>query len=93
MEAAIEHEEKYQQFTIVLGEDEAELAYALPEPRIMNFTHTYVPENARGRGIANKLIEEGLRYAEEQNFKVMATCPVVAKFLKQHTAYQNLLKE
>lgn len=83
---------KYQQFTIALGEDEAELAYAIPTPGVMNFTHTYVPENVRRLGIANKLIMEGLRYAKEHDFKVTATCPVVAKFLKQHTEYRELLK-
>ena len=88
----IRHEEKYQQFTLALGEDEADLAYATPEPGVLDFTHTYVPENARGRGIANQLIKEGLCYAEAHGFKVTASCPVVAKFLKQHPEYQQLLQ-
>ena len=88
----IRHEEKYQQFTFALGDDEAELAYATPEAGVLDFTHTHVPENARGRGIANELIEEGLRYAEERGYKVTASCPVVAKFLKQHTEYHRLLR-
>jgi len=92
MDVEVVHEEKYQQFTAVLGEEEAELAYATPAPDVLNFTHTYVPEKARGRGIANELIKEGLRYAEENNFKVIASCPVVAKFIKQHTEYQKLLR-
>ena len=92
MEINIVHEEKYQQFTVALGEDEAELAYALPAAGEINFTHTYVPENARGRGIANKLIKEGLRYAQKNDFKVTASCPIVAAFLEQHTDYRTLLK-
>ncbi|GAA4430393.1 hypothetical protein GCM10023188_16970 [Pontibacter saemangeumensis] len=92
MEINIVHEEKYQQFTVALGEEEAELAYALPAAGEINFTHTFVPENARGRGIANKLIREGLRYAEQNDFKVMATCPIVAAFLRQHTDYRKLLE-
>ena len=87
----IVHEEKYQQFTLALDEDEAELAYATPKPGVLNFTHTYVPEKARGRGIADELIKEGLRYAEEHHYKVTASCPVVAKFLKQHTEYRKLM--
>ncbi|MCJ8167343.1 N-acetyltransferase [Pontibacter sp. E15-1] len=85
------HEEKYQQFTVVLGEDEAELAYAIPSEGVMNFTHTYVPAEARGEHVADTLIKEGLRYAAEHKFKVMAACPVVASFLKRHQEYQHLL--
>lgn len=92
MDIAVAHEEEYQQFTVVLEEEEAELAYALPEPGLINFTHTYVPESARGKGIANQLIEAGLRHAEENNLKVIASCPVVAKFIKRNEEYRKLLQ-
>jgi predicted GNAT family acetyltransferase len=92
MDITVAHEEEYQQFTVVLEEEEAELAYALPESGLINFTHTYVPESARGRGIANRLIEVGLRYAEENNLKVIASCPVVAKFIKRNEEYRKLLQ-
>jgi len=84
MEISIIHEKKYQQFTVMLGEEEAELAYALPAANVINFTHTYVPESARGKGIAQKLIEEGLRYARQNGYKVQASCPVVKKYLQAH---------
>ncbi len=92
MNIKIEHEKKYQQFTIVMGEDEAELAYATPSEGVIDFTHTYVPEKARGQGIADKLIQEGLAYALQQECKVVASCPVVAKFIKRHEEYQKLLQ-
>lgn len=84
MEINIIHEKKYQQFTVVLGEEEAELAYALPAADVLDFTHTYVPESARGKGIAHKLIEEGLRYARQNRYKVKASCPAVQKYLQAH---------
>jgi predicted GNAT family acetyltransferase len=93
MDITVTHEDKYQQFTVALEDgEEAELAYALPEPGVINFSHTYVPESARGKGIANQLIKEGLHYAEEHNYKVIASCPVVARFIKQNDAYRKLLK-
>ncbi|WP_114782811.1 GNAT family N-acetyltransferase [Botryobacter ruber] len=83
-EVQVKHEEKYQQFTICCdGEDEAELAYALSEEGVINFTHTYVPESARGQGIAQKLLEEGFRFARENNYHIKATCPVAARFLER----------
>lgn len=93
MDPKIKHEKKYQQFTMALeGGEDAELAYATPTADILDFTHTYVPKLARGEGIANKLIEEGLKYAFENNLKVIATCPAVATYIERHEEYQKLLK-
>lgn len=92
MEVNITHDKEYQQFTAKLGEEEAELAYATPSDEVLDFTHTYVPESARGKGVANKLIEEGLCYAEENGKKVIATCPVVKKFIRRNPDYHKLLK-
>jgi uncharacterized protein len=94
MDIDIKHDKKYQQFTANLGEEEeAELAYATPSEEVMDFTHTFVPETARGKGVANKLIEEGLCYAEENGKKVIATCPVVKKYIHKNPDYHKLLKE
>ncbi|TXK28597.1 N-acetyltransferase [Pontibacter qinzhouensis] len=94
METKVTHEEKYQQFTMVLPDkEEAELAYSTPAPQILDFTHTFVPENARGKGIANKLIEAGLEFAAQNKFKVRASCPVVARFLERHPQHQELLEQ
>ncbi|MDO6390419.1 GNAT family N-acetyltransferase [Pontibacter sp. BT731] len=93
MELNIKHDKEYQQFTARLGEEDAELAYATPSEEVMDFTHTYVPESARGKGVANKLIEEGLCYAEENGKKVVATCPVVKKFIDRNSNYQKLLQQ
>jgi len=88
----IEHDKQYQQFSIMLGEDDAELAYATPADKIIDFTHTYVPESARGKGIANKLITEGLKYAEENNLQVIATCQAVRSYMERHPEYNHLLQ-
>lgn len=86
----IKHEKEDQQFTIKLGEDDAELAYTLPSEGVICFTHTYVPEPDRGSGLAVKMIEKGLEYAREHNYKVKATCPAVVKYLKSHPEYKDL---
>ncbi|WP_299823958.1 GNAT family N-acetyltransferase [uncultured Pontibacter sp.] len=90
MSANIDHEKDDQQFTIKLGDDDAELAYTLPEEGIICFTHTYVPEPERGKGLAAKLIEKGIAYAREQNYKVQAQCPAVAKYLKAHPEHDDI---
>ncbi|MHC2990616.1 hypothetical protein OB13_03100 [Pontibacter sp. HJ8] len=92
MDVNITHNKEDQQFTANLGDDEAELAYATPSPDVLDFTHTYVPESARGKGIASKLIEKGLCYAEDNGLLVIASCPVVKKYIDNNPDYQKLLK-
>ena len=91
MNHTIEHDTKYQQFTLAIGDEEAELAYATPTDKVLDFTHTYVPEQARGQGISNLLITEGLNYADKNGYQVIATCPAVDTFIKRNPTYQHLL--
>jgi len=93
MDVKVVHEEKYQQFTVTLNDDEeAELAYARPSDKEIDFTHTFVPESARGQGIAQKMIEEGLCFARDNGYLVIATCPVVARYIASNKHHQDLLK-
>ncbi len=91
MKHKIEHDRKYQQFIISLGPDDAELAYSLPSSDVISFTHTYVPEDHRGNGLAEELITSGLEYAQANNLRVRADCEAVEIFLKRHPEYNFLL--
>ncbi|PRY05692.1 hypothetical protein CLV24_1299 [Pontibacter ummariensis] len=91
MDIKVKHDQEYQQFTVDLGTQNAELAYAKPSSDVLNFTHTFVPAPARGKGLANELIEAGLNFARENNFQVIASCPVVARYIREHDTYQDLL--
>ncbi|WP_276497509.1 GNAT family N-acetyltransferase [Pontibacter litorisediminis] len=93
MEYEIIHEEKYQQFTAKLEQDEeAELAYAKPADGVLDLTHTFVPEAYRGTGLAQELITTALDYARRHNLKVIATCEAVQKYIAQHPEQQDLLQ-
>jgi len=56
----------------------------------MVFTHTLVPPELRGRGIAEKLVRAALAGAREQGCKVVPACSYVAKFLERHAEYRDL---
>ncbi|KAA5546527.1 GNAT family N-acetyltransferase [Adhaeribacter rhizoryzae] len=92
MDINIQHDKEAQEFTAQLEGDQAELAYALPEDDVIDFQHTFVPEDYRNEGVANQLIEAGLNYAKEQKFKVIASCPAVSTYVRRHKEYQPLLK-
>jgi uncharacterized protein len=70
-------------------ETDAELAYSLPGNRVMDFTHTYVPEDLRGQGVADHIIKHGLDYARDKGFKIKATCAAVALYLRRHPEYKE----
>ena len=89
----IKHDKEWQQFTADVGGEEAELAYAMPSPEVLDFTHTYVPESGRGKGVAYKLIEHGLCYAEENGYRIVASCPTVKKFIQNNPEYEKLLHQ
>ncbi|MBC3541238.1 GNAT family N-acetyltransferase [Rufibacter sediminis] len=85
MKLDIQHDEEAQQFTALLeNEDIGELAYALPDDETIDFQHTYLEEEYRGKGLADQLIKHGIDYATSKGLEVRASCPAVAKYLERH---------
>jgi hypothetical protein len=57
----------------------------------MIFTHTVVPPELRGRGIAEQLVRAALADARAAGRKVVPACSYVAKFIERHTEFADLL--
>lgn len=57
------------------------------------FTHTLVPPELRGRGIAELLVHAALADARTEGRKVVPACSYVARFIERHREYQDLLAE
>jgi uncharacterized protein len=55
------------------------------------FTHTYVPPELRGRGVAQKLVRVALDYARESGLSVVPSCSYVAAFIERNPEYHALL--
>ncbi|MDF7777862.1 GNAT family N-acetyltransferase [Sphingomonas sp. AOB5] len=58
---------------------------------VITFTHTIVPEELGGRGIASRLIKFALDDVRAQGLKVIAQCPFVAAYIEKHPDYRDLL--
>lgn len=91
MSATIKHHPQNQEFTLTQAAGSAELAYSLPAPGILDFTHTYVDEVLRGKGLAEELAKAGLAYARQQNLRVRTSCEFMQGFVERHPEYQLLL--
>lgn len=57
----------------------------------MIFTHTFVPPELRGRGLAEKLVRRALEDARAKNTKVVPACSYVDVFIRRNPEYQSLL--
>ncbi|MCR6656389.1 MAG: N-acetyltransferase [Opitutus sp.] len=68
----------------------AECDYVREGGRLV-LTHTYVPPEMRGRGIAEVLVRAALDDARAEGSKVVPACSYVATFIKRHAEYQSLL--
>jgi predicted GNAT family acetyltransferase len=85
MDITVEHNKEEQVFYANLGGSVAELAYSIPSDDTINMMHTYVPEEYRGNGIGEKLVEKALAYAKENNYRVIPSCSFVARYVhSQH---------
>lgn len=52
------------------------------------YTHTEVPKELGGRGIAGYLVKHILDWAEDNNLKVKPICPYVKSYIDKHPEYQ-----
>jgi predicted GNAT family acetyltransferase len=87
----VEHDEAGQRFVIHFDDEDAELRYELPGPKLIDVQHTYVPESARGHGAAEALALAAFDYAREHKLRVVPTCPFVRKWLAGHPELFELL--
>jgi uncharacterized protein len=59
--------------------------------REMIMTHTFVPPELRGCGIAEKLVKAALEHARTEKLRVVPACSYVDAFIQRHSEYRTLL--
>ena len=87
MNPEIQHEEG-KRYYIQLGNQRAELTYHETD-RTRDFRHTYVPEEHRGRKVAERLVRHALDDTMRNGYKFVATCPYVERFVEKHPEYKK----
>ena len=53
---------------------------------------TFVPEEHRGRGLAETLTKAVIEHAIEKNLKIVPVCSYAKRYLETHPEYKNLIK-
>ena len=68
----------------------AELTWvARGQARVAN--HTYVPDEARGKGIAAALVDALIADARAEGFKIVPQCSYVAAAFRRHPEWADVL--
>lgn len=57
----------------------------------ITFTHTEVPPEAEGKGVAGEIVAAALAYAREQQLQVVPECAYVKSYLKRHREWEDLV--
>jgi predicted GNAT family acetyltransferase len=81
----VQHIPEQQRFIINYQGAEAVLQYTLfNQSGKMNidFNSTFVPPAFRGKGLAEKLVRAGIKWAKEQGYELHASCWYAAKFIR-----------
>ncbi len=87
---AVTHNEAEQRFETQVYGELALCEYQREGDRIV-FTHTYVPPELRGRGVAQKLVRVALDYARDQHLQIVPACSYVAAYVQRHPEFQSLV--
>ena len=59
--------------------------------KILTFTHTVVPPEARGKGVGEKLIEGALDLVRQRGQKFVPVCSFVVAYVQRHPEVRDLL--
>jgi len=83
---SVRHLTEYNRFVVECSDAQAVLQYSLSKQddgaTAIDFSSTFVPPAARGKGIAEALVHAGIKWAKEQGYVLHASCWYVAKFIR-----------
>ena len=86
----VHHDSNAHRFTSTVEGHEAALDYELQEGWMV-ITHTNVPDEIGGRGIAGELARAAFEHAREQGWNVRPACSYAAAWVERHPEYSQLL--
>ncbi|HSS77963.1 MAG TPA: GNAT family N-acetyltransferase [Thermoanaerobaculia bacterium] len=82
------NDEAAKKFYAIVDGHEAHIEYAHAGD-VYNLLHTFVPEDLRGHGVAEQLVQGTLDLIKEQGARFIPTCPFIQAFLKRHPEYRK----
>lgn len=87
----VRHNEEQKRFEIEIPNGPAMAAYER-DGDVITFTHTVVPEEAEGKGMASAIVRNALDFARAEKLKVVPQCAFVSAYIKRHPEFEDLVR-
>jgi len=91
MDLEVKHDEQARKYYAVVDGRESVVEYGAVGDRTLDFWHTFVPPELRGRGIADELVRQALDDVMARGYQVVPSCWFVRAYIQRHTRYQPAL--
>ena len=85
-------DEADQRFEVQVDNDVAYIDYRWYQDKLI-LLYIYVPVPFRGKGVSNVLLQHALEYAKSKGVKIQIYCPYIAKYVRTHPEYHDLLEK
>ena len=80
----VEHNLQKQCFSVLIDGYQGLLEYRTVDEQTLDFHHTFVPDELRGKGIASILAKAAFSYAKDHQLKVIPSCSYIATYMQRH---------
>jgi len=90
MDVDVQHLPDQHRFQTVVDGSTAFLTYER-EGDTVAMTHTIVPPELEGQGLASKIVHAALDHARAEHLSVVPLCPFVASYLRRHPEYHDIV--
>lgn len=84
MSTAVIHNTSNSRFELTI-DGHTGIAEYVDQGSVWALTHTYVPDELRGKGVAGQLVKTALEAARTAGVKVDPQCSYVAVYLERHS--------
>lgn len=93
METEIYNDIENNRFVAPSQHGEATLRYRRADADTLDFTSTFVPQEARNSGLGERLVLHALDWAEENDFLVIPSCSFVRHVMDEHPERVGVLAQ
>lgn len=87
----IQLEESNNKGRAFLGE-KAEMTYSRAGDRLLIIDHTWVSDELRGKGVGKLLLNRLVKYAREENMKILPLCPFAKSIFNKEEELGDVLR-
>lgn len=91
-EIQIVHNPDEKRFETVIDGKLSKLDY-IQDGKNFVITHVGVHPDLRGKGLAGRIVQAGLEYAQEHSLRVVPMCSYAAAYIRKHPEYAELTKQ